>query len=285
MRKSIDLLIVVNGIFIGLGVLVACFSIRSFLLPNHFIDGGITGISMLCAEFFNFPLSIILFCMNLPFVYLGFKKVSIRFAVFGFVGILFFSICLHFFPYIYVTQDRLLGAVFGGIFLGMGIGLSIRGGGVLDGSEILAIVLSKKLGVTVGNVLIFVNVIIFSFGAFFLGIENAMYSVLVYLCASKSVNFIIYGIEEFVSVMVMSSKIDAIKDIVLHDFRRGATILQAKGGYHNTNQPILMCVVTQYELEKLKVIVYEKDRDAFLLTHKVNEYSGGHIKRIFKRSH
>jgi uncharacterized membrane-anchored protein YitT (DUF2179 family) len=285
MRKSMNFLIVANAAFIGIGVLVSCFSIRSFLIPNHFIDGGVTGVSMLVAEFFNFPLSVVLFCMNLPFVYLGLKKISVRFAFFGFIGILFFSVCLHLFPYIHITNDRVLGAVFGGLFLGMGIGLAIRGGGVLDGSEMLAIVLSKRFGVTVGNVLIFVNIIVFSFAAFFLGVENAMYSVLVYLCASKSINFIIYGIEEFVSVMVMSSKIDDIKETILHDFRRGATILQAKGGYYNTDQPILMCVVTQYELEKLKVIVYENDRDAFLLTHKVNEYSGGHIKRIFKRSH
>jgi uncharacterized membrane-anchored protein YitT (DUF2179 family) len=267
-----------RAIFILIGIVSAIFGIQGFLLPNHFVDGGITGTSMLIAKVSGLQLALLIPVINAPFLLMAFYQVNRRFAVLSIFTILAFAVGLGLSSFPMMTNDKLLAAIFGGFFLGAGIGLAIRAGSVLDGTEILALVLSKKIGVTVGDLILVLNIFIFGVGIFVLGLESALYSVLTYVSASKTVDFILHGIEEYNGITIISSKSDEVKSAIFEQTQRGVTVYKGKGGFSDEEKEILFCVVTRLEIPKIKSIVEEIDPGAFLVTSSLNEASGGMVK-------
>lgn len=270
----------INLTLVLLGILSASFGIKVFLIPNDFIDGGITGISMLLAEISHLSLPLLIFLINLPFLLIAYFQIGRRFAVSSTLSIFGLSLVLLLLPFPNVTHDKLLASVFGGLFLGTGIGLSIRGGAVLDGTEILALILSKRTGSTVGGIILIANVFIFGGSAFLLGIESAMYSILTYFSASRMVDFILHGLEEYTGITIISNQSTTIKDEIFRQTERGVTLYKGQGGFSKAEQEILFCVVTRLEIQKIKSIVYEIDEGAFFLTHTLNEATGGRVKKL-----
>lgn len=265
---------------IALGVLTAGFGLEGFLIPNGFIDGGITGISLLVSFLTTISVSILIFAINIPFFFLARKQVGKTFAIKTFIAILGLSLCLVFIHYPVITSDKLLVAIFGGFLLGSGVGLSIRGGAVLDGTEVLSVYLSKKIVLTIGEIIFIINVIIFSFAAFLLGVETALYSVIIYLIASKTVDFFIQGIEEYIGMTIISEKTEEIRKKIVDDLRKGVTIYQGKRGYSSTiNQDIIFTIVTRLESLKVKNEILTIDQNAVIIEHGIKEVHGGLIKK------
>lgn len=218
-------------LFITLGVAAAAFGLKGFLLPNQFLDGGVMGISLLVNVVTSIDLSVLVILINLPFVVIAYTQISKMFAfkTLAAIGLLAMVLAVVEFPTI--TEDKLLISVFGGFFLGVGIGLSIRGGSVIDGTEVLAIYSSRKTTLTVGDIILILNIFIFTLAAYILNIETALYAILTYLVASKTVDFVVHGIEEYTSVMIVSQKSDEIKEAIITRLGRGVTILKGKSGY------------------------------------------------------
>ncbi len=268
-----------NALSLTAGIAIAALGVASFLLPNHFIDGGVTGISMLLAQLTGVPLAVVLVFVNAPFVVLGYRHISREFAVKSCLAIFGLAFVLAVVPFPEVTEDKLLGAVFGGFFVGAGVGLAIRGGGVLDGTDVLAVLLSKKLSATVGEVLLGVNVVIFTIAAVFLGVEPALYSVLTYIAASKTIDFLLHGIEAYNGVMIVSAQHEAIRQSILSELGRGVTAFKARGGFTAAEQQVLYCVVTRLELTRLESIIQTHDSGAFVVIQPVLDIRGGVIKK------
>ena len=267
-----------------LGIFSAGFGLKGFLLPNDFIDGGVTGISLLVEVVTGISLSVLLVAINLPFLILGAWTISRQFAIRSIVAILILSIVVHFVPYPIVTDDKLLIAIFGGFFLGMGIGLSVRGGAVIDGTEVLAVYLSRKSSLTIGDVILIFNVVIFSFGAYILSVETALYAVLTYLAASKTVDFVIDGIEEYMGVTIISDHSDDIRIAITEKLGRGCTIYNGKRGFGREKrqlQPtdILYTVITRLELASLQTEVDKIDQQAFIIMGAIKDTKGGMVKK------
>lgn len=235
---------------------------------------------MLLANVMGWPLSILILVINLPFIFLAYRQIGLIFAVKSTLAIAGLSLCLAFVKYPDVTPDKLLTAVFGGFFIGAGIGLAIRGGAVLDGTEIAALLISKGSSLLkLGDVILLLNIVIFSAAAFFLGIESAMYSVLTYFAASKTVDFLIHGVEEHTAIIIISDQNELIRDAIIRDLRRGVTVYKGRGGLSGSEQDILYCVVTRLEIGRVKNLVAEFDRDAFVVVHGLADAQGGVIKR------
>jgi uncharacterized membrane-anchored protein YitT (DUF2179 family) len=273
-RESINLLLIV------LGILSAGMGIKGFLLSSHFIDGGVTGISMLLANVLGYPLAILIPLINLPFIALGFRQIGWGFALKSTLAIAGLSLCLAFVNYPDVTPDKLLTAVFGGLFIGAGIGLAIRGGAVLDGTEIAALLISKNSHLLkVGDVILIMNIFIFATAAYFLSIDSALYSVLTYIAASKTIDFLIHGIEEYNAIIIMSEKSDEIREAIVRVLSRGVTIYNGRGGMTGKNMHILYCVVTRLEIGRVKSLVNEIDKAAFIVIHPLADAAGGIIKK------
>jgi len=266
-----------------IGVFSAGFGLNGFLLPNRFIDGGATGISLLLENITSIELSFLLILVNLPFIILSSRMFSVKFALKSIIAILLLSFVVHFVEYPIITEDKLLIAVFGGFFLGLGIGMAMRGGSVIDGTEVLAIFLSRKLSITVGDVLLLINIIIFSFGAYVLSVETALYAILTYLAAAKTVDFVIDGVEEYVGVTIISDKHETIRIMLIENLRRACTIYAGKGGFGKTgdsyDKDIIYTVITRLELAKLQTEIDKIDKNAFIIMGKVNDLKGGMIKR------
>lgn len=275
-----------NFLLIFSGILSAGMGLKGFLLSSHFIDGGVTGISMLLAEIFGIPLSILIFVINLPFIIIGYRQIGVKFAAKTALAIAGLSVCLYAIHFPDVTPDKLLTAIFGGIFIGGGIGLAIRGGAVLDGTEIAALLISRKSHLLrVGDVILILNIFIFLGAAFFLGIESAMYSILTYVAASKTIDFLIHGVEEYTALNIVSVKNDEIKEAIITQLRRGVTSIKSGGGAGTTGQSevdeILYCVVTRLEIGSVKKIAREIDPTVFITTHWLSDVEGGLIKKPF----
>ena len=269
---------------LSMGVLSAGFGLKGFLLPNDFIDGGAVGISLLIYELTGWPLSILLLLVNIPFVVLGLRTIGVDFAVKTALGIIALAIAVEVIPYPQITEDKLLVSVFGGFFLGAGIGLSMRGGGVIDGTEVLALNISKRSGLSVGDLILIFNIIIFSVAAYLLSIETALYSILTYLAASKTVDFIVEGIEEYTGVTIISPKSEDIRQMIIHDIGRGVTIYKGERGFGKTGHrdndiDIIFTVITRLELSNLKAEIEKIDPNAFILMHSINDTKGGMIKK------
>lgn len=263
-----------------LGMLSVGMGIKGFLMSSQFIDGGVTGISMLISDIFGYPLSILVAVINLPFIALGYRQIGKKFAIKSTLAIAGLSLCLAFIKYPDVTPDKLLTAIFGGFFIGAGIGLAMRGGAVLDGTEIAALLISKSSDLLkVGDVILILNIFIFATAAFFLGIEPALYSMLTYFAASKTIDFLVYGIEEYHGIIIVSAMSEEIRQAILNDLNRGVTVYKGSGGLSEKAQDILYCVVTRLEISKVKSIVEEKDQFAFVVVHHVADASGGTLKK------
>ena len=265
--------------WLAIGAFVAALGIDCFLLPNHFIDGGVTGISMLVSQKTGVPLAVFLVLLNGPFVLIGHRQIGRTFAIKSFLAIGLLAFAVEVIPFPHATDDKLLGAMFGGFFVGAGVGLAIRNGGVLDGTEILAVIVSKRSFATVGEIILGLNVIIFALAAFALGVEPAMYSVLTYFTASKTIDYLLHGIEAYNGVMIVSEKHASIREAILNELGRGVTVLKGRGGYSTAEQEILYCIVTRLELTRLEALVNSKDDAAFLVISPVHEVSGGTLKR------
>ena len=269
---------------IVLGVFAAGFGLKGFLLPNSFIDGGVTGISLLIEEVTQFPLSILLVVINLPFILLGYTTIGRGFAIKSIVAIISLALVVEFVAYPIVTSDKLLIAIFGGFFLGLGIGLSMRGGAVIDGTEVLAVYLGRRTGLSIGSIILIFNIIIFSFGAYVLSVEVALYAILTYFAASKTVDFIIDGIEEYMGVTIISRRSEDIRLAIIENLGRGCTIYQGKRGFARRGEVLLstdivFTVVTRLELAKLKKEVDKVDADAFMIMNSIKDTRGGMIKK------
>jgi uncharacterized membrane-anchored protein YitT (DUF2179 family) len=284
-RKADFLIIFKETFFIVAGIMSASFGLKSFLLPNHFLDGGAMGISLLLNITTDYPLGVLVILVNIPFVLLGSKQISKMFAFKTIIAItgLAFMLTFDFFPII--TSDKLLIAVFGGFFLGAGIGLSIRGGAVIDGTEVLALFISKKVSLSVGDIILLFNIMIFGVAAFLLNIETALYATLTYLAASKTVDFIIHGIEEYIGVTIISSKNEEIRKAITKIMGRAVTIYKGERGYTKGLSPdeidvkIVFTVVTRLEVTKLRNLVKNIDNLAFIVMHTVDDTYGGMVKQ------
>lgn len=264
---------------IALGVLSAAFGLESFLLPCHFIDGGVTGISMLLSKTLGLPLSRLIFVINLPFIAIGLTQMGKKFALKSALAIAGLSLALMFIPFPEVTQDKLLTAVFGGFFLGAGIGLAIRGGAVLDGTEIAALLISKASSMLrVGDVILILNIMIFLVAALILGVEPALYSVLTYISASRMIDFLIHGVEEYTAITIISQESQRIRQEIIHELNRGLTVYKGFGGKTGEDQEILYCVVTRLEIGKVKAVAWEIDPSAFIIVHPLADAEGGFKK-------
>ncbi len=270
-----------NTLLIALGILSAGLGLKGFLLPSHFIDGGVTGVSMLVSKVMGMPLSVLILVINLPFVALGYRQIGKAFAAKSAFAIAGLSLVLAFLHYPEVTHDKLLSAVFGGFFIGAGIGLAIRGGAVLDGTEVAAVLVSKGSSLLrVGDVILILNIFIFSTAAFFLGIEAALYSVLTYAAASKTIDFLLHGIEEYNAVIIISAeRSEIIRQSIIRDLGRGVTVYKGRGGLSDHEQDILYCVVTRLEIGSVKKLAREMDESSFIMVHPLSDAAGGVIKK------
>ncbi|HET6891200.1 MAG TPA: YitT family protein [Pyrinomonadaceae bacterium] len=269
-----------NILLIVLGILSAGFGLKGFLLSSRFIDGGVTGVSMLISAVLGWPLPILILVINLPFIAVGYFQVSKKFALKSVLGIAGLALCLAFIKFPDVTPDKVLTAVFGGFFIGAGIGLAIRGGAVLDGTEIAALLVSKSSSLLrVGDVILIFNIFIFLAAAFFLGVESALYSILTYFAASKTIDFLIHGIEEYTAIIIMSERNEEIRQRIIGDLNRGVTVYKGQGGLSGTEQNILWCVVTRLEIGRVKTLVKEIDDRAFILIHPLADAQGGVFRR------
>lgn len=285
-RRTKKILVELKDIFLILiGIFCAAFGLKGFLLSSKFIDGGVTGISMLFSEVLGIPLAILILVINLPFIAIGYRQIGRLFAIKSTLAIAGLSLCLFFIKFPDVTPDKLLTAVFGGLFIGAGIGLAIRGGSVLDGTEIAALLVSRNSHLLrVGDVILILNVFIFIAAAFFLGVESAMYSILTYVAASKTIEFLLHGVEEYTAITIISLKSQEIKEAIITNLNRGVTVYRGHGGMGSTGikeveREILYCVITRLEIGRVKSVVIDIDNQAFITTHTLSDVHGGLLKR------
>lgn len=272
-----------DAFFILTGVMLAAFGLEGFLMPNSFIDGGVTGICLLVREITGVPLPALLLAINLPFLFLAYRVIGANFALKTTLAIVALALVIQFVHFPVLTEDKLLISVFGGFLLGAGIGLSMRGGSVLDGTEVLAIFLSRNSNAKVSDWVILINVVIFGVAAFVLSLEQAMYSLLTYFVASKSLDFIIDGVEEFTGATIMSPHTDAIRNAIIGQLGVGVTLFRGRGGY-GANGPtedkdIIYVVITRLEIRKLTLIVKGIDPKAFMTMSSINDVQGGMLRK------
>lgn len=271
---------VTNAALIVAGILSAAMGLKGFLFSSHFIDGGVTGISMLLAKISRVPLAVWLPVVNLPFVVLGYRHLGGAFALRSTLAILGLAGVLATMQFPDVTHDSLLTAVFGGVFIGAGIGLSVRGGAVLDGTEIAALLIGKRSSVLkVGDVILIFNVVLFLAAMSVLGVEPALYSILTYVSAARTLDFILHGIEEFTAVTIMSGAPQPIRAAILDEMGRGVTVYRASGGKTGDDREILYCVVTRLEIGRVMRIVESVDPAAFVVQHPLSDVRGGVVHR------
>jgi len=267
------------------GIFSAGMGLKGFLLSSRFIDGGVTGISMLIAEVANFPLAVLIFLINIPFVAIGYRQIGTRFAIKTALAIFGLSLCLFFVSFPDVTPDKLLTAVFGGFFIGAGIGLAIRGGAVLDGTEIAALLISRQSYLLrVSDVILLLNIVIFLAAAFFLGVESALYSILTYVAASRTIDFLTHGVEGYTAVTIVSPRNEEIRETITGKLGRGLTVLRGTGGMGSTGPsegdiPVLYCVVTRLEIGSVTEAAVGIDPHAFITSHALTDVHGGLIKK------
>jgi len=267
-------------LLITLGAILMSVGLEIFLVPNNVIDGGITGISIMLSYITGWKLGVFLFLFNIPFIFLGYKQIGKTFALSTLYGIVILSITttlLH--PVPAFTQDILLATVFGGILLGVGVGLVIRYGGSLDGTEILAILFNNKLPFSVGEIIMFFNLFILGSAGFVFSWDRAMYSLIAYFVAYKTIDITITGLDESKSVWIISDNASQIGDAIMNRLGRGVTYLNGEGAYSGDEKKVIFCVINRLEEAKLKEIVTENDGNAFLAVADIAEVRGGRFKK------
>ena len=273
-REGLNILLILLGIF------SAAMGLKGFLLSSNFIDGGVTGVSMLLAKLTPWSLAIWLPVVNAPFIIVGYQHMGRAFAVRSALAIGGLAVVLATVHFPDVTPDLLLTAIFGGFFIGAGIGLALRGGAVLDGTEIAALLISKRSALLkVGDVILLFNIALFLIAMRLLGVEPALYSILTYIAAARTLDFVIYGLEEFTAITIVSSQSAAIRERITGELGRGVTVYKGYGGHTGHEQQILYCVVTRLEIGKVKAIVRSVDENAFVVSHALADAEGGVVKR------
>jgi uncharacterized membrane-anchored protein YitT (DUF2179 family) len=267
-------------IFLFIGSILAAIGLEFFLIPNQIIDGGIVGISILLSTVTEIPLSYFIVLLNLPFLYVGYKQIGKTFAISTLFAVSSLSYWVSYFtPIPELTNDLFLAAVFGGIIVGLGVGLIIRYGGSLDGTEIIAIILDKKTGFSVGEIVMFMNLFILASAGLVFSWNKAMYSLVAYFVAFKVIDITIAGLDSSKGVMIVSDVPDQIAAALLDRMGRGVTVFNGEGGYSGEQKKVLYSVITRLEIAKLKSIIYEKDENAFVTIHEVHEVIGGIVKK------
>lgn len=281
MHKKIPMKEVVKRAFlITIGAVIMAVGLEIFLVPNQVIDGGIVGVSIMLSHITGIKLGIFIFILNIPFFFIGYKQIGKTFAFSTLYGIIILSISTTFLhPVAAFTQDILLASLFGGIVLGIGVGIVIRYGGSLDGTEILAILSSKRLPFSVGEIIMFVNLFILASAGFVFSWDRAMYSLLAYYVAFKLIDITIKGLDESKSVWIISENYEEIGDALLHRLGRGVTYLKGEGAFSGDDKKVIFCVITRLEEAKLKDIVAEHDPSAFLAIADIAEVRGGRFKK------
>ena len=278
-------------VYMTIGIASAAFGLESFLIPGALLDGGATGISLLLNLVSGYPVSILLILVNAPFVALGWIQLGKSFGIKSSLAILLLSLVIATIHFPVATQDRLLIPVFGGFFLGLGIGLVVRAGAVIDGSEVLAIFLSKKTGFSIGEIIFLFNVLIFSIAAYLLSLETALYSLLTYFVASKTIDYVLDGFEEYIGVTIVSDYSPSIRSMILTKLHRGVTVYDGHKGYkmeyrEESEIKILFTVITRLELARLQRELKLIDPSAFVVMHKIKDTKGGMIRhRFLKATH
>lgn len=267
-------------IFLFIGSVFAALGLEIFLVPNRIIDGGIIGISIIASHLTKWPLGVFVVGLNLPFLMFGYKQIGKTFVFSSLFSIVSLSLLVSVFhDLVVVTHDILLAAVFGGIVLGIGVGLIIRSSGSLDGTEMVAIVISKKIAFSVGEIVMFFNLFILSSAGLVFGWDRAMYSLLAYFIAFKVIDVTIEGLDEDKAAIIISDNPQEIADAIMARLGRGVTYMEGKGGFSNEDKTIIYSVITRLEVAKLKSIIQEKDPHAFLTINDVYEVMGGKHKK------
>jgi uncharacterized membrane-anchored protein YitT (DUF2179 family) len=271
--------------FTVIGVLFAVLGLQGFMVPNNFLDGGVTGISILVKSFANIHISILLIVFNIPFLILGFRKIGRTFGIQAFIAMILLSALMYFVHIPVFTTDKVLIAVFGGFFVGLGIGFVIRGGGVIDGFEVIAQYTEKKSAFTSSEIILALNTLMIIGAALKFGIETGMYSILVYFTAMKTTDYVVDGFEEFTSMHIISGQHDRIKDLLVNDFGKGITVYKGQRGYLpesfdvRNDCDIVMTVVTRLEIFRIQEAIMEIDPKAFVFVNSIKEVKGGLITR------
>jgi|TARA_R110002020_G_scaffold474772_3_gene707247 uncharacterized membrane-anchored protein YitT (DUF2179 family) len=272
---------------IGIGVLLASIGLKAFLLPNGFLDGGVTGIALLVSSQTSWDISILLMVFSIPFVVMGYFTLSKRIVVKSIIAISLLALLIKLESFNTITEDKLLIAIFGGLFLGMGIGLAIRNGAVLDGSEILGIFIYDRFGISIGKTILLFNIILFSVTAIFISLELAMYSILTYLVTAKVIDFIIEGFEDFIGLMIVSKHSAAVEHAIIHQIGVGMTIYKGESGYGNTGKQsetrIIHTVINRIDIRKLTKVLDTVDPDAFVIEFDINNVKGGVLRKYLDR--
>ncbi len=273
-----------DAVLIGIGVLLAALGLKAFLLPNGFLDGGVTGISLLTNRLTGWSISVLIIIINAPFIWLAYKQLSRLFTLKTIAAIVGLAFALALIQVPVITQDKLLIAIFGGFFLGAGIGMSIRGGAVLDGTEVLALWISRKTVLSIGEVIMYFNVVIFSVAAVLINVETALYAMLTYFSASKTVDFVIQGFEEYIALTIISPQSEFIRKTLTLKLKKGVTVFKGKSGFGKRGEvdneiEIIYTVVTRLEVHKVIDEIEKIDEKAFIVQHNINDTRGGMIKR------
>lgn len=276
---------IIDTAYIVIGILFCGFALKGFLVPNKFFDGGVTGISLLIHELYHVNIAYIIIIANLPLIIMGAYQVSPKFALRTLAAVIGLGLCLLFVPYPEITYDKLLVSIFGGVFMGIGIGLAIRGGCALDGIEVLALYTGKRISFTISEIILGINIVIFLIAAVELGLPTALYSILTYYAASRTITFVIEGLEEYTGVTIISRESAIIKEELVMKLGRGITVYKGERGFlkesFEVSHPvdIVFTVVTRLEVRRLRNIVMAIDPTAFVFTSIIKEASGGVLKR------
>ncbi|SFX10974.1 Uncharacterized membrane-anchored protein YitT, contains DUF161 and DUF2179 domains [Thermoactinomyces sp. DSM 45891] len=279
-KKLSTLALCKRGILIFLGAVLMAVGLEIFLVPNQVIDGGVVGISIMLSHLSGLNLGILLFVLNIPFFFLGYKQIGKTFTISSIFGVIVMSIgtnLLH--PVQPLTSDPLLAAVFGGMILGVGVGLVIRYGGSLDGTEILAIVFNKRIPLSVGQTVMFINLFILGSAGFVFSWDRAMYSLMAYFIAYKAIDVTIEGFNETKSIWIISDNPKLLGDAILNRLGRGVTYLNGEGAFTGEEKKVIFCVITRLEEAKLKSIVEDIDPQAFLAVGNIHDIQGGNFKK------
>lgn len=277
-----------NLLFTFVGIALAVVALKGFMIPNHFLDGGITGVSILIHEIFHVPVALILLLLNAPFIYVAYRLVGKTFAVQTLLAVIVLCVTIHFIEIPTVTENKILTALFGGLLIGAGMGFVIRGGGVFDGLEVIVHHTQKRLGLTAAEMVFFINSTLFLIAAIFLGIETAMLSILTYFTAVKTTEYVVDGFEEFIALNIIAEESELVKEIIVKDFNKALTVYKGERGFlpssfHVSHDcDIIVTIVSRLELYRLQEAIKSADPKAFLYVQSIKEVRGGIGKHTAK---
>ena len=281
--KNKSLREIIEYLVLTLGSVIAAFALEQFLIPNTILDGGVTGISIIVYKITHIPLSILVLLINVPFIYVGYRNLGKRFLFRTVYSMMVFSLFLSFFElFSPFTEDMLLATVFGGAILGVGVGLIIKSGGCNDGTESVAIVISKKTSLSVGQIVLVFNLVIYTLAGFIFGFDRAMYSLFTYIVTFKVIDFVSEGLEQAKAAMIITDKGSNISEEIYKRLGRTTTKIKAKGLISGEKE-VMYCVLTRIEIFELRHIVEDMDESAFVTITDVSDIIGDHIKSTNKR--